>query len=268
MSSADSGVPSDRIDTTRPHPARMWNYWTGGEHHHAIDREVGDQIIEAFPGTLQVARQSRACLGRMVRHLVAEEGVRQFLDVGSGLPAPGATHEVARRIAPECRVVYADNDPMVLALSRTLLDGRPEGRTSYVDGDVRDPARILRAAAGLLDFTEPVGLILFGLMGNVIDDEEASAIVRHLVGALPSGSFLALNDGSGLLDAQGRAEAVRIAVERGSTPYVSRTPEEITRFFDGLDLLEPGVVSTSLWRPDPSASPAEVDAVCGLARKP
>ncbi len=255
------------IDKTRPHPARMWNYWIGGEDHYPIDREVGDQVIAAFPGTLQVARQSRACLGRMVHHLAAEEGVRQFLDLGTGLPSHDNTHEVAQRVAPESRVVYVDNDPMVLAHARALLEGTPEGGTAYLDCDVRDYGRILETAALTLDFTRPIGLIMFGLMGNVIDDAEATAIVRGLVDALPSGSFVALNDGTGVLDRAGREEAVRIAVERGSSPYATRTPEEIAAFFDGLELLEPGVVSTSRWRPADPAAP-EVDATCGLARKP
>ena len=258
------------LDTTRPHPARMWNYWLGGEENFPVDRQVGDQLSAAFPAIREVARQSRACLGRMVRHLVVEEGIRQFLDVGSGLPTRDNTHEVAQRAAPDCRVVYVDHDPMVLAHAHTLLAGRPEGRTAYVDCDVRDPARIIEAAKETLDFTRPIALILFGIMGNVIDDVEAAAIVRHFVDALPAGSFVAFNDGTGALDRAGREEAIRIAVEQGSSPYAARTPEEVARFLDGLDLLEPGVVPTSQWRPEPSPSgpPAPVDATCALARKP
>ncbi|MEO3787377.1 SAM-dependent methyltransferase [Actinocorallia sp. B10E7] len=257
------------IDTTRPHPARMWNYWLGGTDNFPIDRQVGDQVIAAFPAAREVARQSRACLGRMVRYLAEEEGIRQFLDIGSGLPTHDNTHEMAQRIAPESRVVYVDSDPMVLAHASALLAGRPEGRTSYLQHDVREPARILEAARDVLDFTRPVALILFGIMGNVIDDDEATAIVRHLVDALPPGSFVAVNDGTGEVDREGREEAVRIAVEKGSTPYTARTSEEIAAFFDGLDLLEPGVVSTSRWRPDPSSGiPEKIDASCGLARKP
>jgi hypothetical protein len=244
----------------------MWNYWLGGKDNYQVDREVGDQVIAAFPGIREVARASRACLGRMVSYLAAEKGIRQFLDIGTGLPTAGNTHEVAQRVAPDSRVVYVDNDPLVLVHARALLASGPEGACGYIDCDVRDPGRILDEAREVLDFTRPVGLILFGIMGNVVDDDEAAAIVRLLVGALAPGSFLALNDGSGQLDPKGREEALRIAVERGSAPYVTRTPGQIAGFFDGLELVEPGVVSTSLWRA--GGTEHAVDATCGLARKP
>jgi hypothetical protein len=247
----------------------MWNYWLGGKDNYAIDREVGDQVAVAHPGIRDVARASRACLGRMVGYLAGEEGVRQFLDIGTGLPVAGNTHEVAQAIAPESRVVYVDNDPMVLAHAKALLTSDPRGACGYIDCDVRDPGRILSQATGILDFTRPVALIMFGIMGNVTDDAQAAAIVRQLAGALAPGSFLALNDGTGQVDPRGREEALRIAAEQGSDPYVARTPEEIAAFFEGLELLNPGVVSTSRWRPEaaPSGAPAEVDATCGLARK-
>ncbi|WUH97828.1 SAM-dependent methyltransferase [Spirillospora sp. NBC_00431] len=261
--------PAD-IDTTRPHPARMWNFWVGGKDYYPIDREVGEQVAAAFPGMGDVARHSRACLCRMVRHLVAEEGVRQFIDIGTGLPTHDNTHDVAQRIAPTCRVVYVDNDPLVLVHARALLTSRPEGATDYIECDVRDPDRILAEAARTVDFDRPIGLIMFGIMGNVVDDGEAYEIVRRLVGALPAGSFMAFNDGTGVLDGAGRAEGNRIAVERGSTPYIARTPEQIAAFLTGLDLLEPGVVSTSRWRPEPTpfGEVPEVDAICALGRKP
>ncbi|TDE20426.1 SAM-dependent methyltransferase [Actinomadura sp. 6K520] len=272
MSPQDPPSPQGppEIDTSRPHPARMWNYWIGGKDYYAIDKQVGDEAAAAFPSIGEVARHSRVCLGRMVRHLAVEEGIRQFLDVGTGLPTHDNTHEVAQRVAPESRVVYVDNDPLVLVHARALLVGRPEGRTDYVECDVRDPDRILAEAARTLDFTRPIGLIMFGIMGNVIDDDEARAIVRRLVDALAPGSFMAFNDGTGVIDKKGREEGIRIAVERGSAPYVVRTPEQIAEFFTGMELLEPGVVSTSRWRPEhnPFEPPPEVDAACGLARKP
>jgi O-methyltransferase involved in polyketide biosynthesis len=248
----------------------MWNYWLGGKDNFQADRDAGDQIIVAFPGIREVARASRACLGRMVSYLAAEKGIRQFLDIGTGLPTTGSTHEVAQQLAPGSKVVYVDNDPLVLVHARALLTSGPEGACGYIDCDVRDPGRILDEAGAILDFTRPVALILFGLMGNVVDDDEAAAIVRRLVGALAPGSFLALNDGTGQVDRQGREEASRIAVEQGSTPYVARTPGQIAGFFDGLELVEPGVVSTSLWRAEatPFGPSHEVDATCGLARKP
>ncbi|MEU8797266.1 SAM-dependent methyltransferase [Spirillospora sp. NPDC048819] len=259
-----------QIDTSRPHPARMWNYWIGGKDHYPIDQEVGDQVAAAFPSVGDIARHSRVCLGRMVRHLAAEEGIRQFIDIGTGLPTHDNTHEVAQRVAPSARIVYVDNDPLVLLHARALLASHPEGRTDYIECDVRDPGRILAEAARTLDFTEPIGLIMFGIMGNVVDDDEAYTIVRRLLDALPPGSFMAFNDGTGVLDKEGREEAIRVASEQGSTPYVARTPEQIAGFFAGLELLEPGVVSTSRWRPEaaPFGPPPEVDATCGLARKP
>ncbi|SFP56528.1 S-adenosyl methyltransferase [Actinomadura madurae] len=268
--SAMSAQEPPEIDTSRPHPARMWNYWIGGKDYYEIDKVVGDQAAAAFPSIGDIARHSRACLGRMVRHLVEEEGVRQFLDIGTGLPTHDNTHEVAQRVAPEARVVYVDNDPLVLVHARALLVGRQEGRTDYIQCDVRDPDRILAEAARTLDLSRPVALIMFGIMGNVVDDGEAYAVVRRLLGALAPGSFLAFNDGTGVLDAKGREEGIRIATEQGSTPYVVRTPEQIEGFFEGLDLLEPGVVSTSRWRPGPTpfGVPPEVDAACGLGRKP
>jgi hypothetical protein len=265
-----SANETPEIDTSRPHPARMWNYWIGGKDYYEIDKQVGDQVAAAYPRVGDVARHSRVALGRMVRHLAAEEGVRQFLDIGTGLPTHDNTHEVAQRIAPDSRVVYVDNDPLVLVHARALLVGRPEGRTDYIECDVRDPERILAEAARTLDFTRPIGLIMFGIMGNVVDDDEASGIVHRFVGALPSGSFLGLNDGTGSVDKKAREEAVRIAVERGSTPYIDRSPAQLGEFFAGLELLEPGIVSTSRWRPeaDPFGPPPEVDAACGLGRKP
>jgi hypothetical protein len=177
---------------------------------------------------------------------------------------------VAQHIAPESKVVYVDNDPLVLSHARALLASSPEGACAYIDCDVRDPGRILDEAGKVLDFTQPTALMMFGIIGNVADDGEAAAIVHRLMGALAPGSFVGLNDGTGQVDRQGREEALRIAVEQGSTPYVARTPGQIAEFFDGLELVEPGVVSTSRWRAEasPFGAPHEVDATCGLARKP
>jgi O-methyltransferase involved in polyketide biosynthesis len=258
------------LDTANPHPARMWNYWIGGKDYYPIDREVGEKIVEAFPDILNVARHSRAFLGRVVRHLAGEAGIRQFLDIGTGLPTHDNTHEVAQRVAPECRIVYVDNDPLVLVHARALLTSTKEGACAYIDADVRDPETILAEAAKTLDFTRPVALIMLGIMGNVVDDAEAYAIVRRVLDAVPSGSYMALNDGTSVVHGSQREEASQIAVDEGSTPYISRTPEQITRFFDGLRLLEPGVVSVSRWRPEAVLAdlPDEVDAFCGLAYKP
>jgi S-adenosyl methyltransferase len=259
------GLSSDSVvDETVPYPARMWNYWLGGTANFAADREAADQIVAVFPQIVDVAQAARAALRRVVGFLAGEAGVRQFLDVGAGLPFGDVTHVLAQRIAPECRVVYVDNDPLMRDHLPALLTGSAEGATGYVDADVRDSAGILRAAASTLDFSQPVGLVMFGVMGNVGDDE-AYRTVRRFVEALPSGSYLALNDGT---DGEGRAEASRQHLRDGGPSYLARQPAEIARFFDGLELVEPGVVSTSLWRPPPGASPSPVPSCCGVARKP
>jgi O-methyltransferase involved in polyketide biosynthesis len=269
--------PGARLDTTRPHSARVWNYFLGGKDNFAADRRLGEQIREVYPEIVEVARASRAFLGRAVTFLAADAGVRQFLDIGTGLPTVDNTHEVAQRVDPACRIVYVDNDPLVLAHARALLVSSPQGACDYVDADVRDPDTILAAAANTLDFTRPVALTMLGILGNVVDYEQARAIVRRLVDAVPSGSYLVVNDGTNVVRARARDEVTRISIDAG-VPYIARSPEQIARFFDGLDLLEPGVVCTPHWRPDAGTGvcsgagggelPDEVDVFCGVAVKP
>ncbi|WP_340374001.1 SAM-dependent methyltransferase [Streptomyces sp. SS7] len=257
-----------KIDTSVPHSARIWNYWLGGKDNYPVDEEAGDAYTAVFPGIVTIARSSRAFLKRNITHLVAEAGIRQFLDIGTGLPTAENTHQVAQRIAPETRIVYVDNDPMVLAHARALLYSSPEGATSYVDADVTDPERILAAAAGTLDFSRPTALILSNILGHVADHDEARSIVDRLMGALPSGSYLSINDGSLGVDPVFE-QAQNAYNESGAVPYNLRTPEQITSFFDGLELLEPGVVSVPLWRPEAdSPEPRVIGEHGGLARKP
>jgi S-adenosyl methyltransferase len=199
--------------------------------------------------------------------LAGEAGIRQFLDIGTGLPTADNTPEVAERIAPQSRIVYVDNDPLVLVHARALLTSSPEGVTDYLDADVREPEKILHAAARTLDFTQPVALMMLGILGNVADYDEARSIVNRLVDAVPSGSYLVVNDAT---TSKARDEASQVGADAGVT-YVVRTPEQIAGFFEGLELLEPGVVSTPQWRPNLSAGedlPAELDVYCGMARKP
>jgi O-methyltransferase involved in polyketide biosynthesis len=257
------------IDTSVPHSARIWNYWLGGKDNYAVDRAAGEEYAKVFPGILDVARASRSFLTRTIRYLAGEAGIRQFLDVGTGLPTADNTHQVAQRVAPEARIVYVDNDPLVLAHARALLTSTAEGATAYIHADLRDTDKIMAEAAKTLDLTRPVALILSGILGHVTDTDEARSIVRGLMDALPSGSYLSLNDGTSVIAPEEYAEAQEDYNQSGAIPYVLRTPEEIASYFDGLELVDPGVVSCPLWRPDPTSPspPAEVDAFGGVGKK-
>ncbi|MEV6833957.1 SAM-dependent methyltransferase [Streptomyces sp. NPDC051133] len=257
-----------KIDTSVPHSARIWNYWLGGKDNYPVDEEAGDAYSAVFPGIVTIARSSRAFLRRNITYLVREAGIRQFLDVGTGLPTAENTHEVAQGIAPEARIVYVDNDPMVLAHARALLYSTDEGATAYVDADVTDPERILAAAAETLDLSRPTGLILSNILGHVADYDRARGIVDRLMAALPSGSHLSVNDGSRGIDPVFE-QAQDSYNSSGAVPYNLRSVEEITAFFDGLKLIEPGVVPVTQWRPEPgSPTPETVAEHGGLALKP
>ncbi|WP_248960219.1 SAM-dependent methyltransferase [Sphaerisporangium perillae] len=259
-----------KIDPTVPHSARVWNYWLGGKDNFASDREMGDQILAVMPDLVDSARADRAFLGRAVRFLVAEAGVRQFLDIGTGLPTADNTHEVAQSIDPSCRVVYVDNDPIVLTHARALLVGAPEGATDYIEADLNEPDEILRHAAGTLDFGRPVALMLLGSLNFVVDTAKARAIVTRLLEALPSGGYLAVAHPTAEVHGEAMTEAVRQWNQAGSAPMTLRSPQELAGFLDGLEVLEPGVVSCSKWRPEPDDFDAqqEVSQFCALARKP
>ena len=254
-----------KIDSTRPSSARVWNYLLDGKDNFAVDRELGEALRSANPGIAGVAQSQRKFLIQVVTLLAGEVGIRQFLDIGTGLPTADNTHEVAQRVAPDSRIVYVDNDPLVLVHARALLTSSAEGATAYVDSNVEDPERILNEAARTLDFGKPVALTMIGILGNVADYAEARSIVERLLDAVPSGSYLAVSDGTST-SAQS-VESQRVAKE-GGHPYNLRTPEEIAGYFEGLELLEPGVVSTSLWRPEPGTEPEALDVYCAVARKP
>ena len=255
------------LDTGVPHTARTWNYWLGGKDNYPADREAGDQIRALMPEIVDAARAVRAFLGRAVRHLAGEVGIRQFLDIGTGLPTVNNTHEVAQATAPECRIVYVDNDPLVLAHARALLTSSPEGATDYLDADLGDPDTILREAAKTLDFTQPIALMLLGILNFILDNDEAHAIVDQLLDALPAGSYLVLSHPTAEVDGDAVLKSIRIWNEGGGTPPITaRGRQELIRFFDRLELLEPGVVSVSRWRPD-IGTPVEVFEFCGVGRK-
>jgi O-methyltransferase involved in polyketide biosynthesis len=247
---AGTGGALRDFDVTVPHSARIWNYWLGGKDNFQADREAGDQFVALYPQQVEKARACRQFLARAVRFLVNEVGVRQFLDVGTGLPTADNTHEVAQRADPAARIVYVDNDPMVLVHARALLTSTPDGATDYIDADVRRPDAILAAAAGTLDFEQPVAVMLLGIMNFVVDDDEAYAIVRKLLDAVPSGSYLVLSHPTKEVHAEAVERAMQMWNSSGSAPICSRTPEQIERFFDGLEILEPGIVTASQWRPE------------------
>jgi len=266
---AEDIEPPAAIDTTVAHQARIYDYWLGGKDNFAVDRAAAQQAIAAYPPILHGVRAQRAFLVRAVRYLAAEAGIRQFLDIGTGIPTANNTHQVAQAAAPGARVVYVDNDPLVLAHARALLTSVPEDATAYLDADARDPDKILAGAAGLLDFGQPVAVLLIGILQLIPAADNPNAIVARLVEAVPPGSWLAVYHPASDIDEQRVAEAVRRVNARTAGATTLRTHAEIARFFDGLELLAPGLVQVQRWQPG-SAAPDNGDqiaAYAGLARK-
>ncbi|MUL42945.1 SAM-dependent methyltransferase [Streptomonospora sp. PA3] len=265
-----SSTDRPELDTSVPHSARVWNHWLGGKDNYAVDREVGEQLRAMMPDVIVSARADREFLQRAVTYLVREAGLRQFLDLGTGLPTADNTHEVAQRLAPESRVVYVDNDPLVLVHAQALLVGTPEGATDYVSADVHDPGTVLREAARTLDFTRPVGLMMLGILNYVIGADEARSIVGELMGALPSGSHLVIGHPTADYDPEGMAELLRIWNSANPAEMRARNRTEVAALLDGLEPLEPGVVPASRWRPTAGTLYADRDVsqLCAVARKP
>jgi hypothetical protein len=257
-------------DTTVAHPARVYNYWLGGKDNFEADREVGEQTKAAYPDIVSGVRAQRAFLASAVRYLVTQRGVRQFLDIGTGLPVAENTHEVAQSLAPESRVVYVDNDPMVLAHARALLTSAPEGACAYLDADIRDTGNVLRAASGLLDFGQPIAVMLIGILHLIPDADDPAGIVARLVGELPAGSWLAIAHPASDVERDKVATMTDRYNQRVTTAATLRTYGEISAFFAGTELLPPGVVQYHQWHPGEAAHDAEgqVAAYCGLGRKP
>ncbi|MFC5943750.1 SAM-dependent methyltransferase [Micromonospora harpali] len=270
--SGDVGVRDgervEPIDTSVAHNARVWNYWLGGKDNFEPDRRVGDHVRAMFPVIGEVARADRRFLARAVRHLAGEAGVRQFLDIGTGLPTADNTHQVAQAVAPDARIVYVDNDPMVLVHARALLTSSAEGATDYVEADVHDPASILTAAARTLDLDRPVAVMMLGILNFVLDTDEAVAIVRRLMDAMPPGSYLALTHPTVELGGEANVPAMEFWNANAAPPIRARTGAEIARFLDGLELVEPGLVSCARWRPDDGEEPAVVPQYGCVARRP
>ena len=256
------------FDTGIPHFARVYDYWLGGKDNLAADREAGDRAIRIFPGIVLSARANRAFLARAVRFLAGEAGIRQFLDIGTGMPAGNNTHEVAQFVAPESRVVYVDNDPIVLSHARALLASHPDGAVEFMDADLRDPQKILDAAMRLLDFGRPVAVMLMAILQHIDDEDDPHEIVATLMGAVPPGSYLAISHPANDIDAVPMAKMADLLSQLMAEKVTFRGRPVVARFCEGLELVEPGIVKASKWRPASeveAASPAAVWA--GVARK-
>ena len=267
-----SGLPPE-IDTSRPHPARVYDALIGGENNFAADRETVERVLLKSPNARIAPRENRAFLGRAVRFLTAEAGLRQFLDIGSGLPTADNVHEVAQAIEPSFRIVYVDNDPLVLVHARTLLTSHPQGRTAYIQADVRDPDAIVTAPAtiDLLDFSQPVGLLMLGILHLLGDDDQPAEIVARLLDAVPAGSYLVASHLTTEHDRERTAAGQAVMRDAGITMQKRDSGIFAEIAFTGLELVPPGVVLVSEWRPaggSPRPSPAEVNIYGGVARKP
>jgi hypothetical protein len=269
---ATSGTgESVRLDTSVAHVARVYNYWLGGKDNFAADRAAGEQSIKAFPNIVLSARANRAFLARAVQFLAGEVGIRQFLDIGTGIPSANNTHEVAQAVAPDSRIVYVDNDPVVLTHARALLTSNPAGATDYIDADLRNPQEILAGAARTLDFGRPVAVMLMAILQHVGDDEEPYRVVSVLRDALPPGSYLALSHPAKDIDAEAMAKMAQTLNQMMAEKVTFRDHDAVARFFDGLELVEPGMVQASKWRPRSEAeagSPAALWAGVALKKEP
>jgi hypothetical protein len=247
-----SPLPSRRdFDTTVAHPARVWDYWLGGKDNFAADREAGDQVIAAMPSIDAAARAGRAFLAAAVHYLAAGMGIRQFLDIGTGLPTANNTHEVAQKVGPESRIVYVDNDPIVLTHARALLTSDARGATAFIDADLRDTGKILAEARNLLDFSQPVAVMLLHILHFIPDSDDPWGVVTKLMEPMAPGSYLVLAHTTADLGTPGLREATDRYNRNSSVPVTLRSKPEVARFFDGLELVEPGITPVGVWRPGP-----------------
>ncbi len=257
------------IDTSVAHAARVHDFWLGGRVNFAADREAAEQAAAADPGLVPAVRADRAFLGRAVRYLAGDAGIRQFLDIGAGIPTGNSTHEVAQSVAPDSRVVYVDNDPLVLAHAHHLLRSSPEGECAYIFADLRDPDGIWQQAAATLDSAQPLAVMMVAVLQYIADADGPHALVRRIMADLPSGSYLVISHPARDLGTDRVAGAMQPPGERARGQATPRTHAEVTRFFEGLDLLEPGVVQLPQWRPDPGTEAGgPLPVWCGVARKP
>jgi len=257
------------FDTSVAHVARVYNYWLGGKDYFAADRAAGEQAIKAFPDIVLSARANRAFLARTVRFLAGEAGIRQFLDIGTGIPSANNTHEVAQSVAQDSRIVYVDNDPIVLTHARALLTSDPAGATNYIDADLREPEQILARAAQVLDYDRPVAVMLMAILQHLQEEDDPYQVVATLMAAMPSGSYLALSHPAKDIDAEAMAKMADSLNKMMAEKVTFRDRPAVARFFEGLDLVEPGMVQASKWRPATDAEAASPAALwAGVARKP
>jgi O-methyltransferase involved in polyketide biosynthesis len=257
------------LDVSVAHPARIYDYWLGGKDNFAADRIAAEEVLTLMPAMAQVARGVRMFLAAVVHHLAADAGIRQFLDIGTGLPTVNNTHEVAQRAAPEAQVVYVDNDPIVLLHAGALLTSSPSGRCAYLEADVRDPDRVLGEAAATLDLTEPVAVMMLGLLHFIPDVDAPYALTRYYLDALAPGSYLAVSHASSDIESEPQEAAAKRYNSRSASPIVLRSKAEVARFFGGLDLVPPGITPLGQWAPGPAIpGPASLPTYTGLARKP
>jgi hypothetical protein len=267
----DPTLPPPEFNSGVAHPARVYDYWLGGKDNYAADRVLGDAVIAAMPGTRSSARANRAFLGRAVRYLAAEAGIRQFLDIGTGIPTAGNTHEIAQAAAPQSRIVYVDNDPIVMAHARALMTSHPDGATAFIQADLRQPGRILADPElhAILDLGKPVALMLVAVLHFLTEADHPREIVAELLDALPSGSYLTISNITADFDPAAAAVA-QAAGQRSGVTYVPRSQAEIAAFFTGLDLVDPGVVPLLTWRPDDGTpeDPRAVLSYAAMGRKP
>ncbi len=265
-----SGKEPVQIDTAVAHPARVYDYWLGGKDNYAADRDAAEHVISIRPTILRDIRANRAFLGRAVAWLAREQGMRQFLDVGTGIPASPNVHEIVQTIAPENRVVYVDNDPIVHAHARALLASAPEGATAYVEADLRESGTILSEAARTLDFARPVAVVLVGILHLISDEQGPYRIVSRLMDAMPSGSCLVISHPASDVHAEVVAESAKRYNQSVATAQTRRSLAEVSWFFDGLDLFPPGIVQCHRWRPGPEEAGADYDVSGwgGVGRKP
>jgi hypothetical protein len=259
-----------QIDTSVASIARIYDYWLGGKDNFKADRDAAEQMILQYPDIVTGVRKNRAFLGRAVHYLAAEAGIRQFLDIGTGLPSSNNTHEVAQRAAPDARIVYVDNDPIVLSHAQALLTSTPEGACAYVDADIRDTGKILKDAANLLDFSRPVAVCLIMILQFIPDEDDPVSIVRALVDAIPSGSYLTVAHPASDVDQHVGPALRQLSTRMGGTRAVPRSYQEVSRFFDGLEMVEPGLVQLHRWRPGTGLDDTGRDlaAYGAVARKP